>query len=701
MDPRQRRRRLGLLWALLVLPFASSFHSFSLHPTGTNKLCNQRKFGNSDTERRRRLLASPVTTTEETESSDITTTTTTDATTKINYPDKHFRPTNHGEVSFVTMNVLAPTYNSLAIDNWDERMEFLKKDRVERLPLAIQMAKQHNGDILCMQEVEGGTDELEAQLKELLSSPVTAPDGSQLPGYDKFLWSSLLPNRAENVVGNCIAWRSDRHKMVTVECFKRGMACQFQEIFSSDDSEEEEEEGGTFAVANVHLPAKPSNIMGRLSSMSNTIRKLSKLDTKTRRSPLDGLLIVAGDFNCDHNSVTAKLLTTGSSPYGNLKDRNYKTNVSKVAAFKMKHDYRFKDVYDGHRDEAAPVTVSLHGRGPGCMDHLFYAQNTSSRKKDPPTPSIIKPVKAVSTGKPDRSSFGKRKIRRQRLAKMQARQILQSKAPTAMRIDTILATVSGPEDTERMEIINSGLPNIDEGFPSDHIPIGALFVPNGNFAEKVLTKSDKDSNAKSSTPVQVDDSDSESHESSDFLGGTKGGVSNSVLKRREAGAASVSVKRRHNAILGAVTDWLTKRGAQEIHRDQPLYKTKFTQGVKKLKKKSRAPDLICVLQDSLVVVEVTISGKPYSTRLSKLSKYDDLQGILRSAPEVKAAGLKVYPPFVILLDDEGGIPEETRQDIEELAKLSMVGDSSDDEGAAEMEAQQFCNQLQGIIDTLV
>jgi hypothetical protein len=73
--------------------------------------------------------------------------------------------------------------------------------------------------------------------------------------------------------------------------------------------------GDTFCVSNVHLPARPSNVMGRLKSMSHTIQKMARLDPRVRKSPLDGLCVVAGDFNCDQNSVTAKLLTTGYSPH--------------------------------------------------------------------------------------------------------------------------------------------------------------------------------------------------------------------------------------------------------------------------------------------------------------------------------------------------------------------------------------------------
>ena len=107
--------------------------------------------------------------------------------------------------------------------------------------------------------------------------------------------------------------------------------------------------------------------MGRLKTMSNTIQKLARYDAMSAPKPsqaasatskssrsstasLNGLVIVVGDFNSDQNSVTGKLLTTGYSPYGNLKDRNYKANVSKASAFQMRHDYQFQDVYKEDRN---------------------------------------------------------------------------------------------------------------------------------------------------------------------------------------------------------------------------------------------------------------------------------------------------------------------------------------------------------------
>jgi endonuclease/exonuclease/phosphatase family metal-dependent hydrolase len=662
--------RLVLLWSLLLLPFTSSFQSISLvSRTAEDQLTIRVPPCSSSTTNSNPSLNTNKNTNGQTGSLDVI------------KPDKSFRSTNNGEVSLVSMNILAPSYNSLSIENFKERTEFLERDRKDRVPLAIQMAKQYNADILCLQEVEGGTDELESTLKELLAAPIgnSANVEERLQGYDTFLWSSLLPNRADNVVGNCVAWRSDRHKLVAVDCFKRGMVCQIQEV----DKPGNVEAGATFCVANVHLPAKPSNIMGRLKTMSLIIQKMTRYDSPVRHSPLDGLLLVAGDFNCDQNSVTAKLLTTGSSPYGNIKDRNYRANISKASAFTMKHDYRFKDVYEGNRDDVAPVTVSLTGRGPGCMDQLFFAQNDAKKQARQNSRPLNVANGIIKPGR--KKNMGKRKVRRQRVAWMLKREIIQSSLPTAVQVESILATVFGPDD-KRLEIINNGLPNVKNGFPSDHIPIGALFVPNKNNREMKEEYDTEKTNEKTIVSPKEDPTNTPCEPN-------KSGTSSNVQKRREVSITSVSTRRRHNLVLGCVAQWLTERGANDIHRDQPLYKLKFAQGAKKLKKKSRAPDLVCRLGNSLIIVEITVSGKPDFVRLSKLEKYEDLEKILQSSPSVQDAGLTVHFPFVILLDEFGGIPKATRQDILELAKLT---ESSDEK--AESDAQRFCNHLQGIFN---
>jgi hypothetical protein len=135
------------------------------------------------------------------------TTTTTTTTTNIVTPNQSFRETKQGELSVVTFNMLAPFYNSLAIDDWQQREAFAKEDRATRVPLAVQMAKQANGDILCLQEVEGGP-ELEPILATLLAEPY-----GDTRGYDSFLWAPLMPKRIGDVVGLCVAWRSQRHRV--------------------------------------------------------------------------------------------------------------------------------------------------------------------------------------------------------------------------------------------------------------------------------------------------------------------------------------------------------------------------------------------------------------------------------------------------------------------------------------------------------
>ena len=587
-------------------------------------------------------------------------------------PNGSFRNTQLGEVSIASFNMLAPFYNSLAIDDWKKREIFLSKDRAERVPLSIQMAKQTNADILCLQEVEGMDQE--EQFRKWLKEPIQA-NGETISGYDSLLWTSLLPNRPGDVVGLCVAWRSDKHKLLASDCFKRGMIVQMAEV----------ETGATIALANVHLPAKPSNILGRLKTMSRTITKLACYDAPKRHSPLDGLLVVCGDFNCDADSVASRLLTTGRSPYGNLRDRNYKANVSKASAAQMRHGYQFQDVYEHCRNEIAPVTVSLHGRGPGCMDQLFFAQFDKAPKNQQQRLASNKDLIKITKAKK-----GKRKSRRQKAIQVRSRERRsssrrQNSIVTRVKVDTLLATVM-ENDERRLELINRGLPNLEAGFPSDHIPIGAMFVPNPDYQERksICVEQALDSVNGSSEP-----------QANSVVPREIGGVTTPVRRRREHAAQSISVRRRHNAVLRCVADWLEQLGASDMVRDQPLYKNPIVQGVDGLKKKSRAPDLICRLGSALVVVEVTVSTKPDEVRKQKLQKYSDLGSLLPTSPIVSEAGWKVSEdPFVIVLDTDGRIPDDTKQDILNLAALSMS--TSIDDETAQNTAKQFCNYMQAM-----
>lgn len=424
---------------------------------------------------------------------------------------------------------------------------------------------------------------------------------------------------------------------------------------------EEIETGATFCIGNVHLPAKPAAILGRLKSISTTIKCMEGCETPRRVCALDGAMIVAGDFNCDQNSVTAKLLETGSSPYGTLKDRNYKAKVTKEAASSLRHSYRFKDIYaDGLREKAAPVTVSLSGRGPGCMDHMYYASR----------------VRMQSNGRPAISRIGGQTMGKRRARKQQAiRRVAEAniEQPSPLRIESVLATID-PDDSVRTETIMKGLPNVSAGFPSDHVPVGALFAPAPNYN-------------KDNTSARNSNEDDEEMNYG-FQKGGAGGVSANARRRREAYSRSLIVRRRHNAILREVTEWLVSRGAKEAVRDQPLYKWKWANGVK-IGRKLRAPDLCCVIDDKLIIVEVTVAHKPNEMRRQKLEKYKDLAEVLRTAPAVTEAGLEVPEVFVVLMDEDGEIPDATRQDLYQLATYSGSG--------ASVEAGKvFCNHLQRV-----
>jgi mRNA deadenylase 3'-5' endonuclease subunit Ccr4 len=126
--------------------------------------------------------------------------------TEIILPHGSFRDTESGELSVTSLNILAPSYHWLGLGQ-EEKDSRIVDDRQKRVPQAIDMAKQTNADILCMQEVEGGPSN-EAALEEFLLKPC-----GDLPGYDSHLWSALHPNRKGDVVGLCVAWRSKTHNV--------------------------------------------------------------------------------------------------------------------------------------------------------------------------------------------------------------------------------------------------------------------------------------------------------------------------------------------------------------------------------------------------------------------------------------------------------------------------------------------------------
>jgi len=545
-------------------------------------------------------------------------------------PNGSFRETSIGEVSITSMNVLAPAYHALAQPE-EEQEEFAKLDRQDRYLKAISMAKKTNADILCLQEVEGGEEELNERLQSRL-----ATDEDDKRGYDGCVFSPLLPNRKQDIVGLCVAWRTDRHRLVSCETFRRGMVVQLAE----------QSTGATIAIANLHLPAKPSAIEGRLRSMASAIRRIQTCEAvgvKRKRSALDGLAVVVGDFNCGHNAPAVKLLKTGYSLYGTIKDRNYKAKISKKLAANMKHVFRFQDVYDGDiRYDIAPVTVSLHGRGPGSMDHILYSASGDSGRRKSNHPSAA-PQTSATTSK------GRRQARRGRgvIRKAVSSAPFVREANARIAIPSILATVR-KEDKQRLELIENGLPNEQAGFYSDHVPVGAL------FASKTIDVPD-------ARPTKS---------SLEQLNTSRRGV---VNQRRDAYKTSMSTRRRHNKVLRYIAEWLLERGATEMIRDVPLYKWKWlSSSVIRLTKKMRAPDLCCIVNNTMVVIEVTVSQKRaeeiYQT---KVDKYQDVFEALAKSEAINEAGISLSAAtMAIVLDENGQLCDESMNDIQNLANLA-------------------------------
>ena len=722
-------------------------------------------------------------------------------------PNEGFRNTEASggtEVSIASMNLLAPFYNSLQLPQKTtsdyERWEFLNNDRTQRVPKAIEMAKRTNADVLCLQEIEGGKlgeaghsegreFTLRDDIREWLAEPTTIinPDGSigSFEGYDSFVWSPLNPNNKRgDVVGLCIVWRSNKHSLVEWEGYRRGMVCMLQEASDGSSSNNSninaQKAKASFAIANLHLPARPSNVLGRLNTMSKTIRKLGELDKamkkdrpKTTKNTIDGLIVVAGDFNSDQDSVAARLLSRGYTNYGNVRDRNYKAKVTKSSASTMSHPYRFIDSYDhgeeygsgsndprfkngNFRQLYAPVTVSLKGRGPGIMDHLFYSTGIQGGKahrlrKKPiavrrANPSQIAMNSSGSSKEALSASLlqdhlGKRSKRRKKgetrggggsAGMASAAHYSNNSKGAKLRVEAVLATVDNEETDsakKRLKMIHEGLPNVEEGFPSDHLPVGALFsaIQDSSSCSSKEQSTDEttvllDEKATSSTLDEgnetldkfseedsppCDDADNQNDEietvsavTNDSIQnnnrGQSSGVSASVRRRRTSSRTSFGLRRRHNQVLNGITEWLVGRGATSVVLDKPLYKNDLLARIlgpeelkKNLKKKSRAPDMMCIFvgdsgAECLVVVEVAVASDTDKVRGQKASKYKDLIELLENSD--KSCHLAT-----IVVQDDGEIPDGTRSDIQFLTQLTSA--SAEEPEEIKIESDRLCAYL--------
>jgi endonuclease/exonuclease/phosphatase family metal-dependent hydrolase len=523
-------------------------------------------------------------------------------------PHESFRNTISGELTVVSLNCLAPSLFGLD-PNIDE-----DQDRMTRYPKAVELATRLNADVLCLQEVEGGTNnnlQHHTQLEHLLQQ-----DSNNNNNYE-FHWVPLHPKRKEmEIVGLCVAWKPHKLSLVSSRNFARGMVVQLQQ----------KDDGSRFCIGNVHLPARPANIAGRLHTISNLIRNIQSMDTRlTTKTPLDGSVIVAGDFNGDSSSLAVQLLQNGSIQSGMHMDRNYRMKLTKAEAVAFQHDFRFLNAYQGVKDH---LTVSLKGRGPGIMDHIAFATNKLSSRSS-------RPSNNDSTHQAEAKMIVEQAVRQKRRKRGQAKTVnpkqereLRNNHSDRLVVQTRLATLD--QNVTRTQIIEAGLPAPE--FPTDHLPVGVLLGPN-----RMGPSEEEDG---SSQPVEIE---LDAHDT----------------------------RQRHDTLLRSVSSWLVARGATDIIQDQTLYEWKWTQGMEKqqqqqqqmvVRNKMRAPDICFVHDDTkLIMIEVTAVRVNRTVRAMKQKqlKYRDLALALSRAPMVQQAALQVLEPIVIVVPANGDLPEET------------------------------------------
>ena len=579
----------------------------------------------------------------------------------------------NGAFSIVSYNALAPSYHALRLRHAtvEERTLAIQEDRMARVRTGLERVKAIQADILCLQEVEGGAECLPV-LRDILAAPVQEvvvddQDGSTtitLPGYDQLLWTPMHPKRLDqDVVGLAIAWRSDKFTLVAEDYFRRGMVVTLKHqmsVASDKDSTETSNHCSTpttVSIGNVHLPAKPSALEGRLRFTLSTVRRL------LAQSPT-GPLIFCGDLNCDQRAPHLRYyLERGYMPGGTvLKDRNYRLRLSKKSAGAMKHKARFVHAYHRNEDDLdrnkddpsliANVTVSLHGRGPGCMDHIYY------------TPDLRHHVRTGIGAWNIRPKPGKRSSRRGRgaTARVRPTQFTASSSSSSSsspkyRVAALLATMD--QNYTRTQLIHDGLPNESEGFYSDHLPVGALFAPAVARADRPRIQSTERIHNQVSRH------------------GSPSGLSTVAQQRRATYQTSAVRRHRHNAVLRTVLASMETACVGAVLRDVPLYKWPWA--LPGVRQKTRAPDVCAVVlgptnDDAVVVVvvvlEVTVVQQDAAAAYAeKVEKYRDVTSALQTSVPQQSNYTTLDHTLVVALDAVGNLAPQSREDLQTLWAL--------------------------------
>ena len=155
--------------------------------------------------------------------------------------------------------------------------------------------------------------------------------------------------------------------------------------------------------------------------------------------------------------------------------------------------------------------------------------------------------------------------------------------------------------------------------------------------------------------------------------------------------------------MRTIVDTLQQDFLAPVLRDVPLYKWPWIRPGRTagsgtaIKKKGRAPDLCCVVDQTLVVLEVTVvaSEKVSDAYQEKRDKYQDVMDILAAddAAAVQQAGLSVGDhALVICLSENGNLATQSQQDLKHLVKLCGREADSVME-AMEQEFQAICQSF--------
>ena len=387
--------------------------------------------------------------------------------------ESHHRTKRIKQVALSSSSTMIP-YQSPPIHTWSNRLHRI-----------IQTLTHANSDIICLQECElhSFTYDIAPALSQLGYDGISQEDNR----VDKPAIVKEMSKHRDPRNHICATfWKREKFVLVgdEVGCRTRSLTTilrlreDYDEFRSSNNKrskkEKETEVMPTVAVVNCHLEGHPQRFLERTSQLQHALSDLSKRIQNEASSSSSGLnaLILAGDFNCE-------LQSSACSTYLRMGRLGRQAGLGGISG----EDSLVLPPSLLETSEAAEILHPIIEWGRALPDdkvgemspHPFRRNGMTSAYptwlgKDDATQHFTycgenrRPVPGL-----DQIWYSSMTIERVGLKRMFAD---VGKEWRCISDENILAQL---RDNEKRKVLSTGLPSPDGKYPSDHLPIGAVF----------------------------------------------------------------------------------------------------------------------------------------------------------------------------------------------------------------------------------